>query len=401
MPSPIWRWGVLTGCLMVLTGATAYGVALKETPRVPANLAQAPDFRQLVTVYEQIRSRSIWRNTPQQLLGGAIAGMVGTLHDRFSDYLPRTQNAQLTQELNPTFGGIGVVVGAGRRGLRVIRVMSDSPAERDGIRPGNWIVRVDGRAVDQIGANRAVAAIRGPVGGQVRLTVSQGDHTRRIGLRRARIAEPTVFSRMLTGHVGYLYIAEFGQNTGREAVAAFHRLVAGGTRGILLDLREDPGGLVTQALTVANLFVAHGPVVTLQYKDTALDHTFMAKGPGTRLPVVVLADGNTASAAEILSAAIVDHHVGILVGTRTYGKGIVQQVVPLGSGDALKLTVARYLTPDGQYIEHVGLRPTIYDPEPAGVAPSQDPAFDPQLRRAIAILRRRMARVPETGSART
>lgn len=387
-------WAGLTAALMALSSVGTWYLATRREPsvirRIPVSMLKSPQFLRFVDTYRLIRQESVWTNSPNELLLGATNGMVGTLHDQFSNYLSQSATENLHQLLDPTYAGVGVEVST-TLPLTIKAVFPGSPAARAGLKAGEEITAVDGRPVQAMGAAAAVNRIRGKAGTSVRLELADQGRVRTVTLVRTVIAMPTVFGKMLAPRVGYLEIAEFGTATGQQAAQEFHRLVSEGARGFIVDLRDDPGGEVAQAVKVADLFVPPGPVVTLKYKNPANDQTLDSSGPGTRWPVVVLVNGNTASAAEILSAAIRERQGGVLVGTRTYGKGIVQEVVPLPGHAALKLTVAKYYTPDGHYIEHVGLTPNVVVKEPTGVVPSDNPKADPQLARALAVLKTRMS----------
>jgi carboxyl-terminal processing protease len=382
-------------CLAALVGAGValvwVGGAAADMSGVPPSLSQSALFRRFVAVYEDIRQQTIWPNSSRTLLTGAINGMVGTLHDQFSDYLPPAQYAALNGELASDFTGIGIELGetAGKE-FRILSVFPDSPAERAGLAAADQILRVNGRSVAGQSAAAVAAEIRGRVNTSVTLTVQDGGRRKTYRLTRQVIALPTVYTAVLPHHVGYMAITEFGYSTGRQVLQGYRTLMRQHVAGILLDLRDNPGGDVAQARIAAGAFVPKGVLATLVYKG-GVRSVIDSPGPGTHLPVVVMVNGDTASAAEILSAAIQQRHVGILVGTKTYGKGIVQEVEALPGGAYLKLTVAKYLTPDGAYIEHRGLTPNIVVPEPAAVVPSDSLATDPQLRRGYDILLRRMA----------
>lgn len=366
--------------------------ALAAPSNLPPKLLQNADFKRFVQVYNDIRGQTIWPNTAGSLLTGAINGMVGTLHDQFSDYLTPAEMASLNQELGQSFGGIGVEMDVNQsRQFVVVAVFPDTPAARAGFKAGDVIIAVNGQPVTRDNADQVATAIRGKVGTSVSVTVRRNNQVRTFRVTRAEIAAPTVFTKMLPGHVGYMNISEFGFNTGSQVLAAYQKLHSEGARGILLDLRNNPGGDLAQCQIAAGAFVPRGPLVKLEYKNPQEDETLNSPGPGTKLPVVVMVNGDTASAAEILSAAIEQRGVGILVGTKTFGKGIVQELDPLAHGAYLKLTVARYLTPNGDYIEHKGLTPTVLVTEPANVTLSDNPASDPQLDRGYQILLQRMA----------
>jgi carboxyl-terminal processing protease len=386
---------LLSLILAALVGSAVTALALGPRPApspvsLPKSLADSPDFARFVAVYQDIRAGAIWPTSPARLLTGAINGMVGSLGDPFSDYLPPAAYAALNQQLGASFGGIGVALGeTGTGRFQIVAVFPGTPAARAGLVPDTEIVAVNGHPVAGLSPEAVADEIRGPVGSRLTLTVLEHGLRRSLALRRAVIELPTVSTAVLPGHLGYLQITEFGYRTGPAVLAAYRRLVRAGVRGIVLDLRDNPGGDLAQCRIAAGAFVPRGPLVTLVYKGGARQR-ILSPGPGTRLPVVVLVNGDTASAAEILAAAIQERHVGLLVGTRTYGKGIVQELESLPGGAYLKLTVARYLTPDGLYIEHRGLEPNVLVPEPPGVTPSDVPRLDPQLARAVAVLSARL-----------
>lgn len=384
-------WVAATMILMAASSAATWGVLqMRDTGRVPASLGHSPQFARFVDTYELIRHESIWHTTTRQLLLGATNGMVHTLGDKFSHYLTARQAFALDQELDPEYSGVGVALTLTEPPV-VVSVFGGSPAARAGIRPGEALVSINGHSTATIEPGRVTDLLRGSPGTRVTLGVKMGARERTVVLRRQEIVVPTVYTRLFPGGIAYLDIAEFGMHTGTQVARAFHRLMRHHPQGLILDLRDNPGGEVSQALAVANLLVPKGPVVTLKYKNRSEDVTYDSKGPGTKLPVVVLVNGGTASAAEILAAAIQERQGGKLVGTRTYGKGIVQAVIPLSGGAFLKLTVARYYTPNGDYIEHVGLKPNVRVVEPSGIVASDSPAADPQLRAAIRVLRQMMA----------
>ncbi len=380
--------------LMAGSSAVTWYIATQKarvaSDGVPASMLTSTQFHRFVSTYELIRSESIWKNTPNQLLLGATNGMVGTLHDQFTNYLTGGQTRNLESVLSPTYVGIGIEMNLGRP-LTIQAVFPKTPAAKAGLQPGDKILEINGHSTTGMNPSNAVILIHGALGTRVTLRISSARGARTVTLTRSTIPFPTVYSRMLPHHIGYMNITEFGSDTGPEAVQQFHQLMAHHPHGILLDLRDNPGGELTQALQVANLFVPKGPVVTLKYKNPSKNTTYRSMGPGTRLPVVVLVNGNTASAAEILSAAIQQRQGGALVGTRTYGKGIVQEVIPLSDGASLKLTVARYYTPNGDYIEHKGLTPNVRVAEPANVQPSDIPSQDPQLRAALKVLEQKIS----------
>lgn len=376
--------------------ATFYAISRGQlqlpSGQIPASLRQNKNFARFLVVYHDIRHETIWSNNPNQLMTGAINGMVGTLHDQFSDYLAPKSYSQLNQMLGNSFSGIGIALDVTGQGqFMIVQVFPGTPAAKAGLKPNDQITAINGRPVAGQDSNLVSAEIRGPAGSLVKLTIDRSGKTSTVTIKRAVINVPTVFIRMLPHHVGYMDITEFGYYTGPQVLSSYRKLVKEGARGILLDLRNNPGGALDQCLQASGAFVPAGPVVTLEYKTPQHHRTLDSTGPGTTLPVVVLVNQNTASAAEILAAAIQQRGVGILVGTQTYGKGIVQQLMPLPDGAYLKLTVAKYLTPNGDYIEHKGLTPNVVVTEPANQPLTAALGQDPQLDRADQLLLQKMA----------
>lgn len=380
-------WAGLTALLMMLSGGAGFFWAtVSNAGSIPPDLAFQPGFKKFVHIYQLIEGRSISRTPPDQLLAGAIGGMVGSLNDPFSTYLAAGQLQALDGKLNPTYTGVGIELAASGGWVRIAEVLPHSPASQAGLRAADRIVAVNGRPADGMTVAEVTSAILGAPGSTVQMTVARQGGTFSVRMQRRSLAMPTVFGSVWPNRIGYMAIAEFGTHTGRETQTTFDRLVRQGARGILLDLRDDPGGEMDQAVKAAGVFVPAGPVVRLTFKHRANDEVLNSKGPGTSLPVVVLVNGQTASAAEILAAAIRDRHKGEVVGTRTFGKAVVQQVIQLAGGAALKLTVATYLTPAGKNLEHVGIQPAQVIPEAVGVTPSADPSQDPQLKAAERVL---------------
>ena len=345
----------------------------------------------LAAVAGLVRQRYLRPVPPGLLREGALRGMVAALGDPYSAYLSPGEWAAFQAVAQGEFVGVGVTLGPAPGGTAVVDVLSGSPAARAGLAPGAEILAVDGREAAGRPPAQVALWLRGRAGSRVWLTVRQAGKVRSVALRRAALTLPTVRARMLAGGIGYLRIYRFGAGTRAAAARALAALRRGGMRALVLDLRDDPGGLMSQAVAVARLLVRAGPVAAVQDRS---GHrvVYTAPGPGLGLPAAVLIDRGTASAAELLAGAIRDRHAGILIGGRTYGKGVVQQLFALPEGGALKLTVARYLTPNGTDLNGRGLAPQLAVPEPAGVLPGDDPARDPQLARAWAWLRGRRGR---------
>jgi carboxyl-terminal processing protease len=307
------------------------------------------------------------------LASAAVAGAVARLHDRFSHYLSPRESHEF--ETRPSFTGIGVEVAPDRRGLAIVRVFNSSPAAHAGLKAGEAIVAVNGRSIAGLSVEQARALIIGRPGTAVRLGIEappRRPHERHhpprtVQITRAVIAEPVVASAMRTVHgvkLGVVALATFSPGSHVEVKEAVQRVLHRGARGIAFDLRENGGGLVAEAQLVASVFIPRGVIVTTRGRSQPTQMLNAVGGAiSPRIPMVVLVDSNTASASEIVTAALQDHHRATVVGTHTFGKGVFQEETPLSNGGALDITVGEYYTPDGRNLGGGGIK------QGAGVTP--------------------------------
>jgi carboxyl-terminal processing protease len=304
-----------------------------------------------------------------RLADASIGGVVASLGDRFSHYLSPREFREFSQP--PSFTGIGVAVGPNRRGLLIARVFDSSPAARARLQAGDLIVTVNGRKLAGLSADAATKLIKGPPGTDVELGIRErrAGHTatRTLTLTRATISEPVVASSTRAVHglkLGIVALATFSPGAHGEVREAVARELHGGARGIALDLRANGGGLVEEARLIASIFIAKGTIVTTRGR-TQPSTTLTAAGDAisAAIPVVVLVDENTASAAEIVTAALQDHRRATVVGSHTFGKGVFQEEEPLSNGGALDITVGEYFTPSGRNLGGGGVK------QGAGITP--------------------------------
>lgn len=316
----------------------------------------------LVKVFTLIRTQYIEETNTSTLVDGAIRGMVDALEDPYSVYLDAETFKQLEEQISGSFGGLGILVGLEDDLLTVMRVYEGTPADKAGVRARDRIVEIDGRDVRGIDLETAIGLMRGPVGTHIDLTVLREGAAEPVeinNITREEISVPTVEGKMLPdSRVGYIVISQFNEKTPDEMLQVLADLRDQGMRGLVLDLRDNPGGELGAATRVADNFVPPGPIVYIDYRSGEEDMK-PADGTYLQLPMAVLVNENSASAAEILAGAIQDTEVGVLVGTRTFGKGVVQTVFPLDNGAGLKLTTARYLTPDKKDINEKGIQPDV------------------------------------------
>lgn len=307
--------------------------------------------------------------TKQQLANASIAGVVASLNDRFSHYLSPSEYRAFSQP--PSFTGIGVEVNGDRGGLLIARVFDASPAARAKLMAGDRIVAVNGRKLAGLSEVAAAKLIKGPPGTQVIIGVQERRAGRTVArtlmLTRATINEPVVASatRPTRGKsLGVVALSQFVPGAHGEVAEAVQREVRLGAQGIALDLRANGGGLVEEARLVASIFIAKGAIVTTRGRTQPTETLNSTGHPiAASLPLVVLVDGNTASAAEIVAGALQDHRRATVVGTHTFGKGVFQEEEPLSNGGALDITVGEYFTPNGHNLGGGGVR------QGAGITP--------------------------------
>lgn len=342
-------------------------------------------FGNLVKVMVLVKTQYLNPVEYSPMVEGAIKGIVKSLNDPYSAYLDPATYQQLREQIKGSFGGLGILVGMKEDYLTVANTYKGTPASIAGIQPGDVIVKIDNREVSGIDLETAVQMMRGPVGTKVTLSLMRASVPKPfdVELTRQEIVVPTVESRMLENGIAHVVLIQFTEKTPGEMEENIARLKKNGMRAIILDLRNNPGGELLSAVKVSRHFLPPGPVVYIEYKGGRQEE-HRTEGNNQRLPLVVLINNSSASAAEILAGAVKDTKSGILIGEKTFGKGVVQMVFDLDNGAGLKLTTARYLTPNKNDINKKGIMPDV--------AVSQPPdGTDAQLQRAVDILTEKIA----------
>lgn len=332
-----------------------------------------------------IETRYVDGTDEGKLLDGAISGMVQSLGDPHSIYMDKDLYTKLMEHTEGAFGGIGVTMGFKDDKVTIISVLEDTPGEKAGLLAGDEIMAVDGTSVAELQPEEVVLCIRGEVGTQVALTIHrEGQEDTDYQLTRDTIHVPSVKGLKLEGtDLGYIRIASFAENTGKEFKEEFKKVKDEGARGLVIDLRQNPGGLITSCVEVAREVVPKGTIVSVVDKNGAKEE-YASELEASQIPIVVLMDGGSASAAEILAGALQDTGAGKVVGVQSYGKGSVQIVVPLMNEDGLKLTVAKYYTPSGRSIDGTGITPDVE----ATLVPES--GVDSQLEKAKEVLKQEL-----------
>lgn len=332
-----------------------------------------------VRALQIVQSRYVEEVPMETLMNGAIKGMVDSMGDPHSIYMDPKMYKEFMIETEGSFGGVGIVVGVKDKMLTVVSPIEGTPGEQAGIKSGDQILKIDGIDTKDLALDQAVSKIRGPEGSQVVLTIKRGDEAiKDYALTRSNIQIKTIAGKMLPGNIAYIRLAMFNEHTGEEFMQKYQELEQAGMEAIILDLRDNPGGLLDESVKVANKFVPKGPVVSVVMRDGHRE-THSSNLAAVKYPVAVLVNGGSASASEIVAGAIQDTKAGTLVGTKTYGKGSVQTLLRLDNG-AIKLTIAKYLTPADRSINDVGIEPDV---------PIEQPVTGPdiQLEKAIEILK--------------
>jgi carboxyl-terminal processing protease len=312
----------------------------------------------------------------EKLITGAIEGMLGSL-DPHSSYLTGDAYRELQTETEGRFGGLGLEITVRNGVLTVISPIEGTPAARAGVQPGDQIVGIDDRSTEELGLADAVKRLRGPKGSSVTIAVRREGQDK---LLKFTIVRDVIEINSVRAHVlesGFLYarIAQFQDRTSESLRAALAKVQPGGEpiKGFVLDLRNNPGGLLNQAVGVSDLFLDSGLIVYTDGRQDQQKQKFSAsrKDSRTGFPMVVLVNGGSASASEIVAGALQDHKRALILGTKTFGKGSVQTILPLGGRSALRLTTAQYFTPNGRSIHDIGIQPDIVmdrstPPSPSG-----------------------------------
>ncbi|HUH08855.1 MAG TPA: S41 family peptidase [Egibacteraceae bacterium] len=324
------------------------------------------ELRPVVQLYERVRGGAVDPPDDDELVRGAVEGMLGVLDDPYAAFYDDEEFAGLNEVLEGEISGVGVLIEETPDGIEVLGVLDGTPAQEEGIESGERIVGVDGRDVRGLPIDAVANLVKGEAGTDVTLGLEGGSHgARELTLTRAVIHVPNVESELLDGSVGHVRLIQFARGAARDTRTAVEDLLDQGATGIVLDLRDNPGGLLEEAVDVAGLFIEDGTVVSVQGRGGRVEDIEATGEAFADLPLVLLVNEWSASASEIVAGAIQDFDRAPVLGVTTFGKGTVQTVHDLAGGAGAKFTTAEYLTPSGDSIEGVGVVPdkTIEDPE--------------------------------------
>ncbi len=315
-------------------------------------------------VFERVRAEYVEPVSDRDLIENAINGMLTGL-DPHSNYMNAKAFRDMQVQTRGEFGGLGIEVTQDNGFIKVISPIDDTPASRAGVKAGDLILALDGKTVQGLSLNEAVDHMRGPPNSRITLTIRRENVDKPLDLTMQRevIHIQVVRQRLELGDIGYLRLTSFNEQTDAALKRGLDQLKqqsGGRLRAIVLDLRNNPGGLLDQAVAVSDDFIDRGEIVSTRARHTEDSQRWNAKSDEiTDLPMVVLINGGSASASEIVAGALQDHHRAVLLGTRSFGKGSVQTVIPLPGNGAMRLTTARYYTPSGRSIQGLGIAPDV------------------------------------------
>lgn len=351
-------------CVALLSGGGVFWLMDRQVKGLEsANQAMG----KINTVYNALYYNYYKDVSQQKLVDGALNGMVGALGDPFTEYMNATESQELNDSISGSFGGIGAQVQKSGSEIKIMSPIAGTPAAKAGLKANDVIVKIDGRSTKDYSLNKAVSLMRGKVGTKVSVTIKRNGTTFTKTLTRAKIPVKTVEGKLATEdkQVGYIQVTSFSENTAKEFKQTVQSLRKKGAKSFIIDVRNNPGGLMYQALAMSSMFVENGkPILQVVGRDgkptvykasNELDDGFKVKEKS-----IVLINGGSASASEIFAAALKQSGNNVtLIGTKSYGKGTVQNTLPFKDKTELKLTIAKWLTPDGTWIHKKGIKPDV------------------------------------------
>ncbi|HEY4921651.1 MAG TPA: S41 family peptidase [Xanthobacteraceae bacterium] len=353
---------LVAGVLAAVLAASIAGIAIGASTRAGPSVTNLALINGVIEIVQRDYVHTV---TSDDLTTDALKGMLGRL-DPHSDYMDEAEFKESQSDLNGRFGGLGIQISSQDGVPKIISPIDDTPASRAGLAGGDMIVAIDGQSTHGLDLQKVVRILRGTPGTGVKLTILRGAKAPfDVSLTRAIIEVPSVKSKLEPNAIGYIRVTEFGSDTADDFKKAIEKLkqdAGGKLRGLVLDLRNDPGGLLSAAIAISGDFLDGGTVVSTHGRRHSEDHSYAAPNHGDMLagtPIAVLINGASASASEIVAGALQDRHRATIMGTPSFGKGSVQSVIPLAGHGALRLTTALYFTPAGRSIQGEGITPDM------------------------------------------
>ncbi len=383
---------VLTLTVIAFAGGILFDRMLPSASMIPG-VGEAPASveRAATEVQGIINAEALSPSDEASMTAGVIKGMLESLGDPYATYFDAEHYKYFNEQTSGEFYGIGITIADKDGRAYIVKVLDGTPAKGAGLEADDVIVSIDGVTRDKWDIDEVVKRVRGPEGTTVKLGVEREGSDKPIvyDIKRAKIEVPNIEQEMVGNDVGYIRLYSFNQRSGDDVRAAIKDLAKKGAKGFVLDLRDNPGGLLTASVDVTSLFVKDGVVVTVDGRAAGTDETYRVSGDtATDAPLVLLVNENSASASEIVAGALQDYKRATIIGVTSFGKGSVQQIEELSFGGAVKLTIAHYLTPLGRVIDKKGVVPEIAVTMDA--EKQADKATDTQYQRALTELRKKL-----------
>lgn len=347
---------------------------------LPTNL----NYQSVEEIYDSLRTKYDGELDENSLLNGLKKGLVNAAGDPYTEYLTAEQTQDFDEDLNGTFSGIGAELSKKEESIIIVSPISGFPAEREGLKPNDIILEIDGESAYGLTVSEAVDKIRGPVGTQVQLKTLREGNEKLFTITRENITIPSVESKILEGNIGYIEISRFSEDTGALVKEAAQTFNDQNVKGVIVDVRANPGGLLDSAVEVSSLWLEKGDIVLEEKAGGETIKSYQAKGESklNGVPTIVLINEGSASASEILAGALKDNDAASLLGKKSFGKGSVQTIERFSDGSSIKVTIARWFTPNGQNIDKQGIEPEVI------VEQSENKDTDNQLQAAIEQLKK-------------
>ncbi len=332
-----------------------------KSPNLNKQLSKNIDYSSVNQLYKLIRDNYDGTLTDKQVLDGLKTGLANSTNDQYTEYFSASQTKEFNNELTESFSGIGAQMGLNDSNqLIIVSPLAGFPAAKAGLQGQDIVTSINGESTNGMNVDTSVGKIRGPENTNVTLNIIRdGNHELTFKIKRQNITIPSVTSKIIGNNIGYIQISQFTQDTADLAQKAAQSFVKDKVKGVVLDLRGNPGGLVTASVSVSSLWLKEGEMVMQEKNQTQVLATNNATGGNILhgIPTVVLVDAGSASASEITAGALHDNHDATIVGVKTFGKGVVQQIFNLSDGAEVKITVAKWYRPNGQNIQHKGITP--------------------------------------------
>lgn len=374
------------GLIVATAGVTFFALTTGEDKVVEVVNPQKPltserkEFKKLYDAYDEMKKNYYDDIDESAVMDGAINGMIDALGDPYSDYLNEQEARQLNESITSSFEGIGAEIQEHNGYINVVSPIKNSPAERAGLLPNDTIIAVDGESIQGLSSSEAVLLIRGEKGTTITLTIRRGEHLEPVDVKIVRDVIPveTVYAEMLDDNIAHIHITSFSEGTYEELLVALDEMKMQGMKGLIVDVRQNPGGRLDTAIDISDLFIENGKNL-FQFVDKNGKPEIYTASEREKIdvPVALVIDDGSASASEILAGALKESAGVPLIGVKTFGKGTVQTPKDLPDGSNLKLTTAKWLTPDGNWIHKTGIEPDIAIPYPSyAMLPYLDPALE-------------------------